>query len=261
MHPSLLKNLLLKSLRDFLRLLGIYFSKNKQLYQSLKNILGFYPGNISLYKSAFRHKSAAHKIKEGVKDSNERLEFLGDAILSAVVADYLFKKFPYKDEGFLTKMRSKIVSRSQLNQLAVKLGIKELVESSLDKGGKNISINGDAFEALIGAIYLDKGYTTASNFILHRFIQHHIDIDEIETKENDFKSKMIEWAQKEKKRLQFRFEEITVDQEKQYIIQLIIDNEVFGKGQHFSKKRAEQIAAEEACIRLELLTHLTQKFS
>lgn len=253
MPPSSLKNLLPKYLRDFLRLPGIYFSKDKKLFQSLNNILGFYPGNIALYKSAFRHKSAANKIKEGVKDSNERLEYLGDAILSAVVADYLFKKFPFKDEGFLTKMRSKIVSRSQLNPLAVKLGLKKFIESSLDRGGKNVSINGDAFEALIGAIYLDKGYKVTSDFILNRIIQPHIDIDEIETKENDFKSKMIEWAQKEKKELKFRFEEINIDQEKQYIIQLIIDNEVYGKGQHFSKKRAEQIAAEEACIRLELL--------
>lgn len=195
----------------------------------------------------------AQTIKDGVKDSNERLEFLGDAILSAVVADFLFKKFPYKDEGFLTKMRSKIVSRTQLNQLAVKLGLRELIESSMDKGGKNVAINGDAFEALIGAIYLDKGYKTANKFILTRIIQNHIDIDEVETKENDFKSKMIEWAQKEKKEIKFRFEEDTTEQEKKYLVQLIIDNEVMGEGLHFSKKRAEQIAAEGACTRLDLL--------
>lgn len=228
-----------------------YFSPEKKLYFSLKNILGFYPDNISLYLLAFRHRSAATEIKDGVKiNSNERLEFLGDAVLGAVVAHYLFKKFPYKDEGFLTKMRSKIVSRSQLNQLAIKLGINKLIDSNTS-GFQQASMSGDAFEALIGAIYIDKGYKKVSDFILNRIIKTHLDIDEIETKETDFKSKLIEWSQKEKKELKFILAEGTIEN-KQYVIQATIDNEIKGTATHFSKKRAEQLASEGACGELKI---------
>lgn len=232
----------------------IYFSPDKNLYESLNNILGFYPGNISLYKLAFRHSSAAHQIKKGIKDSNERLEFLGDSVIGTVVADYLFKKFPYKDEGFLTKVRSKMVCRAKHNQLAVKLGLNNFIESNNDRfGSKPGSINGDAYEALIGAVFLDKGFRKAQDFILKRIINVHIDMDEMETKEVDFKSKLIEWAQKEKK--EFRFEIIHDGgnaTDKQFLLQLLVDNVVVGTAQHFSKKRAEQMAAEQACIALEI---------
>ena len=153
-----------------------------------------------MYKSAFRHSSAAQEIKKGVKDSNERLEFLGDSVIGTVVADYLFKKFPYKDEGFLTKMRSKMVSRAKHNQLAIQLGLNKFIESHNTRFQiQPSSINGDAYEALIGAIYLDKGYKFAQDFILTRIINVHIDMDEIETKEIDFKSKFMEWYKKKKK--------------------------------------------------------------
>lgn len=231
--------------------LSAYLSPHKNLYFSLKNILGFYPGNIALYLLAFRHRSAANEIKEGVKiNSNERLEFLGDAVLGTVTAHYLFKKFPYKDEGFLTKMRSKIVSRAQLNQLAVKLGINKLIDSNTS-GFQQASMGGDAFEALIGAIYVDKGYKKASDFILNRIIKMHLDMDEIEARETDFKSKLIEWSQKEKKELKFVLSEGTIEN-KQYAIQAIIDNEIKGTATHFSKKRAEQLAAEGACAELKI---------
>ena len=184
-----------------------------------------------------------------MKDSNERLEFLGDSVIGTIIADYLFKRFPYKDEGFLTKMRSKMVSRQQHNQLAVKLGLNKFIEANNDRfGTKPSSINGDAYEALIGAIYLDKGYKFAQQFILTRIVNVFIDMEEVETKEVDFKSKLIEWAQKEKK--EFRFETLNdgaVNADKQFLLQLFIDNEVIGTAQHFSKKRAEQLAAEMAC--------------
>ena len=222
--------------------------------------MGFYPRNISLYKLAFQHRSVALEIKSGVKASNERLEFLGDAIISSVVAHYLFKTFPYKDEGFLTKMRSKIVSRVQLNLIASKLGLSTLVESSIGSS-KNNSINGDAFEALVGAIYLDKGYDFASDFILNRIIKNHVDIDDIENKEIDFKSKLVEWSQKEKKPIRFMVEEVGEGQEKQYLVRLIIKDEVKGQGQHFSKKCAEQIAAENTCVMMGILTSLSSIFN
>ena len=224
----------------FSKPLRVHFSQDKKLHQSLRNILGFYPGNIALYKSAFRHSSAASHIKDGIKDSNERLEFLGDSVIGTVVADYLFKKFPFKDEGFLTKMRSK-------------MGLRSFIEAGKERNAMPSSINGDAYEALIGAIYLDKGFEFAQQFLLTRIINVHIDMDEVETKEVDFKSKFIEWAQKEKK--DYRFE-TAVDgnavSDKLFTIQLIVDDKILGSAQHFSKKRAEQLAAEVACIALEL---------
>ncbi len=194
-------------------------------------------------------------IKVGVKDSNERLEFLGDSVIGTVVADYLFKKFPFRDEGFLTKMRSKMVSRAKHNQVAINLGLNQFIEvnNGRFKSAQPSSISGDAYEALIGAIFLDKGYKAAQNFILKRIINVHIDMDEVETKEIDFKSKFIEWVQKEKK--EFHFEVINETgnaTDKQFIIQLIVENEIVGTAQHFSKKRAEQMVSEQACIVLEI---------
>lgn len=217
-------------------------------------MLGFYPKNIGLYKLALRHKSAAHEVKKGVKDSNERLEYLGDAILSAVIAHYLFQTYPFKDEGFLTKLRSRLVSRAQLNKLAVKLGINNLLEANIDGNTRNKSINGDAFEALVGAIYLDRGYIIAQKFIVNRILKHHIDIDEVEHTETDFKSKLIEWVQKEKKELRFDLvEELGAGHEKQYLVEIVIDEKPYARGQHFSKKRAEQVASEETLRMLDLL--------
>ena len=208
------------------------------------NVLGFYPLQIELYKQAFRHRSAT---RDTNKPSNERLEFLGDAVLSAVVGHFLFLRFPFKDEGFLTKMRSKLVSRAQLNQVARKLGIEQLLEIVGEKGMYNTSISGDAFEALIGAIYLDRGYSFAYRFIIDRVISIHLDIELIENTETDFKSKFIEWAQKEKYTYEFRVkEEVGTGSEKKYCIELFCNGEIKGVGTHFSKKRAEQLAAEEA---------------
>jgi ribonuclease-3 len=231
-----------------------YFSPEKKLLASLRNILGFYPGNIGLYKLALRHSSAAKHIKKGIKDSNERLEFLGDSVIGTVVADYLFKKFPYKDEGFLTKMRSKMVSRAKHNQIAVKLGLNTMIEANNDRfGSKPSSINGDAYEALIGAIYLDKGYKFAQKFILNRIINVHIDMEQIEFVETDFKSKFIEWAQKEKKDYEYEtVVEGTDASDKQFVLNLVVEGEVVGTAQHLSKKRAEQMVSEQACTRLEI---------
>ena len=230
----------------------IFLPKNEKKFKaSLKNILGISPKNLSLYNQAFRHNSVAKEIKEGVKDSNERLEFLGDAVLSVVIADYLFKKFPYKDEGFLTKMRSKIVSRAHLNQLAVKLGLNKFLSQNSDPGFKFSSMNGDAFEALIGAIYLDKGFTSTQNFILNRILKFHVDVEKILETETDFKSKLIEWSQREKKDIQFRVvEENGNGYDKQFMIATVVSGEIIAQGQHFSKKKAEQLSAEATCIKL-----------
>lgn len=230
-----------------------YFSPNRELFLSLKNIFGYCPGNISLYQLAFRHKSVAEEVTNGNKKSNERLEYLGDAILDSVVAELLFKKFPYKGEGFLTEMRSKIVSRAQLNHLSHKLGLNKLINSANDSRSNCKSINGDAFEAFVGALYLDKGYTFTRKIIIKRIINIHLDLDELETQIINFKSKLVEWGQKEKKEVEFRMvEEIGDGFKKQFLVKIFIDGEVIESGQNFSIKGAEQIAAEKAFLKLHL---------
>lgn len=233
----------------------VLFSPDKSLYISLRNLLGFYPNNISLYKLAFRHSSVAQIIKEGVKDSNERLEFLGDSVIGSVVADYLFKRFPFKDEGFLTKMRSRMVSRASHNQIALRLGLKMFIELDNErfKTLQPNSIYGDAYEALVGAIYLDKGFEAAQAFIINKIINMHIDMHEIENKEIDFKSKFIEWVQREKK--EYRFEVIqdgSGSLNKPFIIELWVSNEMISRVEHVSKRKAEQLVAEQVCTILEI---------
>lgn len=237
-----------------------YFSTERKLLSSLRQIIGFYPGNIALYKLAFKHRSIPDNYSgtEGHVDTsnlgastkenynNERLEYLGDAILGAIIAHYLFKRFPYQDEGFLTQMRSKIVSRAYLNKLSIKMGLNKFINPNSTSGSK--SINGDTFEALIGAIYIDKGYECAKEFILNRIIKYHIDIDEIEATEVNYKGKLIDWAQKERKKIIFEVLDVVGrGYGKKYCIQVMIEDRQFGKGMDFSKKKAEQRAAEETC--------------
>ncbi|MBI4945876.1 MAG: ribonuclease III [Bacteroidetes bacterium] len=231
-----------------------FLPKNEKNFKSsLNTILGVSPKNLSLYYQAFRHNSIAKEIKEGIKDSNERLEFLGDAVLSIVIADYLFRKFPYKDEGFLTKMRSKIVSRNHLNQLSLKLGLNKFISQTNDPYLKFSSIHGDAFEALVGAIYIDKGFLSAQDFILNRILKFHVDVEKILFTETDFKSKLIEWAQQEKQELQFKVvEENGNGYDKQFMIAVLVKGEVIAHAQHFSKKKAEQLAAEVSCVKLRI---------
>ena len=227
------------------------FGDDKQFRQSLTNICGFYPNNVELYKMAFRHSSVAQHVKSGVSNSNERLEFLGDAVLGSVVAHFLFTKFPFKDEGFLTKMRSRIVSRQNVNKLAVKLGIESFIMKVNDARPGFKSLNGDALEAFIGAIYLDKGYEVARDFILNRIIKLHVDLEAIEHTDTDFKSKMIEWSQREKKAIRFELVgEEGKGHEKFYTVNLCIEGEAAGTGKGFSKKIAEQMAAENVCLKL-----------
>lgn len=230
-----------------------YFSDNRKLFLSLRNIFGYYPHNISLYLLAFRHKSVAKELSNGVRVSNERLEYLGDAVLGAVVADLLFKKFPYKDEGFLTEMRSKIVSRSQLNNLSKKLGLTKLINSANDTKTVCKSMNGDAFEAFIGALYLDKGYQFTRKIIINRIINIHLNLDELETQIVNYKSKLVEWGQKEKKSVDFKVvEEIGEGFKKQFLVRIFVEGEVIESGQDFSIKGAEQIASEKAFTKLQL---------
>lgn len=232
------------------RFYKLYLSPNKKYVKTLKNLLGFVPGNISLYRLAFRHKSVAQEVKPGIRSSNERLEFLGDAVLGSVVADILFKLYPFKDEGFLTELRSKIVSRVNLNQLARKLGFDQLIQYDNRMVGstRQSSFLGDAFEALIGAIYLDKGYDFTKEFLANRIIKAHIDIHTLEQTETNFKSKLIEWCQRHGKDISF---DLSSNQEgesiKLFTMQASVDGEIMGIGKEFNKKLAEKLAAEKAC--------------
>ena len=200
---------------------------------------------------AFRHRSIAIELKNGTKNSNERLEFLGDAILGSVIAELLFKMYPYKDEGFLTEMRSKIVSRSNLNQLAKRLGLDELIEFDtriLSYSNKQGSLLGDTFEAMIGAIYMDKDYDFTRDFLITRIIKPHVDIHMLELTETNFKSKLIEWCQRHGKDISFDLiPNAEGENAKLFTIQVTIDGENCGLGRDYNKKNAEKLAAEKSC--------------
>ena len=227
------------------------FSPDKNLYFALRNLLGFYPNNISIFKLAFTHRSVATEVKDGMKISNERLEYLGDAILGAVVAEFLFKKFPFKDEGFLTEMRSRMVSRDHLNKLAVKMGVNILMEVN-NNGFRQKSMYGDGFEALVGAIYLDQGYANSKKFVLTRVIRNHMDLDLIQTQDTNYKSRLLEFAQKQRKELRYDLvEELMQRKVKNYLVEVYYDGETLGRGMDVSKKKAEQIAALKS---IEILT-------
>lgn len=229
-----------------------YFSRNRQFVRRLSITLGFNPKNVSLYQLAFRHKSVSPYLKSGLKNSNERLEFLGDAVLGAIVAEFLFRKYPLKGEGFLTEMRSKMVNRSYLNQLAHKMDLNtylhydtKIINNSL----KREALLGDLFEALLGAIYLDKGYLFTRKYILKQIISRHIDVDLLERTETNFKSRLIEWCQHNGKSIHF---EVIEDDRKNignlrlFTVKAVIDGEDKGIGQDHTKKNAEKNAAENA---------------
>ena len=205
----------------------------------------FKPQDVFFYEEAFLHKSLS------LKNNNERLEYLGDAILSAVVAEFLFKKFPDKSEGFLTQMRTKIVNNEQLNEFAIELEIDKYIKANLNKDEICHSVTGKTLEALIGAIYLDKNYYVAKTFIIEKMISKYIDFDELETKVINYKSILIDYAQKEKKSIVFKLlSERIEDKTKLYKVCVLIDNNIMGETEHYSKKKAERIVAEIAYRKL-----------
>lgn len=207
-------------------------------------MFGFYPDNVFLYKLAFRHRSLSIEINNGVKVSNERLEYLGDAILGAIVAEYLFKKFPLKGEGFLTEMRSKFVSREQLNNLSEKLGFEELIQYNIGSNHYSKSVLGDTFEALVAAIYLDKGYEFCKKILINNIILVHYDVEELVSYQLNYKSKLLEWSQHNRKKLEFRLiNNPQKERKKQYKITVFIDNVELATSIDFSIKAAEKTAA------------------
>jgi len=218
---------------------------------SVQKLVGFKPLTISLYLLAFRHSSVDKSINR--PQNNERLEFLGDAILGAVVAEYLYCQYPNANEGFLTSMRSKIVSRNNLNQIANQLQIETLIVSNLDKRKRAKSINGDTLEALIGAIYLDIGIDAASSFIKSRILGDAQSFSELEKQVLSFKSKLIEWSQKERKSLSFvPLNSWGSDHNKTFEMGVLLDEQLIGSGIGQSKKLAEESAAHLVFTNLQL---------
>ncbi|MBU0764408.1 MAG: ribonuclease III [Bacteroidetes bacterium] len=212
---------------------------------SLKRIIGFFPSNPDLYEIAFVHRSASFADTNAYDINNERLEFLGDAVLDAIIADYLFRHFPGRKEGFLTKMRSKIVNRAHMDELASNIGLDELLIAQIGKATGCKHLYGNAFEALIGAIYLDRGYKKTREFIIKKIIRNHIDLRQMEKEDKNFKSLLVEWGQKLKKTISFETNEI--DAVPSYFISHAkVDDDIAGTGKGFSKKEAEQNAAEDA---------------
>ena len=229
------------------------FRKEKELFSALYNILGFYPHDINVYKQALLHKSLGRRNEKGRPINNERLEFLGDAILDAVVGDIVYRHFGGKREGFLTNTRSKLVSRNTLGKLAQEMGIDHLIKSSDHSTSHNSYKNGNAFEALVGAIYLDRGYNACMRFMEKRILAQVINIDKVAYKEVNFKSKLLEWSQKNRVRLEFR----ELNQKKDestgspvFTTQIFIEGVEGCTGTGYSKKESHQNASKDTLQRL-----------
>ena len=232
------------NLIDRIRLL---FRKDKESYVCFYRMLGFYPHDIRYYEQALLHRSSSVKSDQGRLLNNERLEFLGDAILDAVVGDIVYQKFEGKREGFLTNTRSKIVSRESLNHVAEQIGLSKLIKFSIRHASHNSYMGGNAFEALIGAIYLDRGYAYCQDFMEHRIIGPYINLNKISRKEVNFKSKFIEWAQKNKVEISFELISQTLDEFNSpvFVSEILIEGIHACKGKGYSKKESQQVAAHE----------------
>lgn len=235
-----------------MQLFQLFFKKkgNPTFEQQLFNMLGIKPGKSSLYQTALSHRS----VKEGTDENNERLEYLGDAVLSTIIADYLFKRYPYKGEGFLTEMRSKMVNRQKMNDIALKMGLKKLtIYNKFDNALKASQIFGNTLEALVGAIYLDKGYTKTQHWVLHRMIIPHLFVDDLEQIDINLKNKLIGWATKNGRALEFETVEEKLENGRRiFTIAAVVDGEALAQGKGYNKKDASQIAAQLAIAKLKL---------
>lgn len=220
----------------------------KKLRQSFRLITGRAPINLALYKQAMRHSSVASINEQGIKNSYERLEYLGDAILGMIIAEYLYMTYPFKEEGFLTEIRAKIVNRESLNRLGQKIGLKELVQYTQNSRAHR-SVYGDCMEALIGAVYLDHGFEFSKKFVIRKLIKPHYDLEELVSRITNYKSRLLEWSQKENKDLRF---EIISEEDRKFTAQVFISDQAMSKGFGFSKKKAEQDAAQKTYEQLNL---------
>lgn len=237
-------------MRRFTSRLIHLFSPNKELVSQLEHLLGFTPKHIPYYQLALMHRS---KIEE-IAQNNERLEFLGDAILGSIIADYLFKKYPYETEGYLTEMRSRIVRRETLNNIALRMGLQKLVQyNQNDKGLSRSHIFGNALEALIGAVYLDQGFHKTKSYILKQIVKPYIDIEALENSDTNYKNQFLSWAQKNNHEVSFdTVDEKTEGTRKVFTIAISLNGTVVSEGSGFNKKEAGQVAAQAAIDKLSI---------
>lgn len=226
------------------RILTNFSSSDKQLLMQLEHMLGFTPKHISYYQLALMHRSKP----EEVTDSNERLEFLGDAILGAIIAEYLFKKYPYQPEGYLTELRSRIVRRETMNNVALRMGLNKLVKyNQNDRGLSRSHIFGNALEALIGAVYLDQGFIKTRKFILNQLVKEYIDLDTMESTDTNFKNQLLSWAQRSGHTLSFdTMEEKMEGTRKLFTVGIVVNGDLMATGTGYNKKEAGQVAAKNA---------------
>ena len=234
------------------RINGTYILPKREFNSRLKKILGFKPGNLKLYEIAFIHRSATFTLPDGKKINNERLEYLGDAVLDAILSDFLFEKFPDATEGFMTKIRSRIVNREILNQLSISMGLQEILISNINSFQPTKNLYGDALEALIGAVFIDKGFRKTKKFFIRNVLNKYLDLEVIVRTDTDYKSLVFEWVQKHKSSIIFTYnEEYDFNLRKSvFSTILIIDKKEMGEGHGTSKKEAEQEAAHQAWKRL-----------
>jgi ribonuclease-3 len=231
---------------------GIFILDKREFGSRLKKLLGFRPGDLRLYEIAFIHRSASFTLPDGKKVNNERLEFLGDSVLDVILSDFLFGKYPSANEGFMTKIRARIVNRDVLNQIALSMGIDKILVSNVSAGHPTKHLYGDALEALAGAVFLDKGFKKTKKIFMRNVLDRYLDLDKIINTDNDYKSLVFEWVQKKKANLSFVYnEEYDFDKKKSvFTTTLCIDRVEYGKGQGASKKEAEQEASCQAWEKL-----------
>jgi len=218
---------------------------DREFTRRLRTILGYVPSNLALYKLAFFHKSTSTQKGHAIQN-NERLEYLGDAVLGTIVAEYLFKKYPNSNEGFLTKMRSKIVKRKSLNQIGDKMGLDVLL-SEYNTTRLSRSMLGNAVEALVGAIYVERGYNNTKSYVVNQLLRRYLDIHELETTDDNFKSQLLEWSQKNGKTVSYKvLARYKFEKRDRFKVAVLVDGEKVGTADDFNKKSAEQIASERA---------------
>ncbi len=240
-------------LKFIFKFYNYYISPDRDLAKRLRRLLGFIPSNLNLFKLAFYHKSTSTEKLYAIQ-SNERLEYLGDAVLGTIVAEYLFKKYPNSDEGFLTKMRSKIVKRKSLNKIADKMGLDMLL-SEFNNTRLSRSMLGNALEALVGAVYLERGYHGTKRYVVNRILRGYLDIHELETFDDNYKSQLLEWCQKNGQIVTYKMlAKYKFEKRDRFKVAVMIDGKKLATADDFNKKSAEQTASEKAMQILGILT-------
>ncbi len=238
--------------RFFFRIYNYYFSPDRDLARRLHALLGFTPANISIFKLAFSHKSANSEKAYAIQN-NERLEYLGDAVLGTVVAEYLFKKYPNSNEGFLTKMRSKIVKRKALNKIGDKMGLDVLLKE-YNQTRLSRSMLGNAVEALVGAVYLERGYKHTKRFVVRKILRNYVDVHELENVDDNYKSQLLEWCQKNGRSVSYKLlARYKFEKRDRFKVAVLINGDKLATADDFNKKSAEQTASEKAMVALGIL--------